>query len=135
MIEALRITLNGNIPYERVKVYSHFLGDNMSAPNFFEDSQLVFTCKNGKFMVPDYSVILVQVHKQRKRAPDGSVNVKRILLTEDLNYQNCHVIHQKDYTRLGIPQVFREYEQMSFVCNDGLFITTDFHVRCIQLYE
>jgi len=134
MIKALRLTLSSNVPYEHVKVYSSFLGDDMSNyPNFFEDSQINFMCKNGQFTAPDYNVVLIQIHNNRVRAPEGSILVKRILLYNDLNYQSCGIVQQQDYQRLGIPQIFREYEQMSFVCNDGLMITTDYQVQHIQL--
>lgn len=133
MIKALRINLAGNIPYEHVTIYSTFLGSPMPAPDLFEDSQLVFTCKHGKFVVPDYNVNIVQMHNRRVRAPDGSLRVKRILLAYDLNYQDCYILKQEDYAKYNIPQVFREYEQLTFICKDGLFITTDFKVQTIEL--
>jgi hypothetical protein len=136
MVEALRLTLVGNIPHERVKIYSHFLDGHTPAPNIFEDSQLVFTCKEGKVVVPDYSVIIIHLHKKRLNAPDSAVRVKRILLSEDINYQDCYIINQSDYARYGVPQIFREYEQLTFIVKgEGLFITTDFQVQKIELWE
>lgn len=135
MIKALRITLTGSIPYERVTIYSHYLGDSMPAPNLFEDSQLVFTCTHGTFVVPDYNIRLIQLHNRRTRAPDNAIRVKRILLADDLNYQDCYIVHQADYERYGIPQVFREHEQIAFICKDGLFLTPDFQTECIHLWE
>ncbi len=133
MIKALRITLSGSVPYEHVTINSHFLSDSMSEPNIFEDSQLVVTCKHGKFILPDYSVLLIQIHNHRLKYPKNALKSKRILLSNDLNYQDCYIINQEDYGKYDIPQVFREYEQLSFMCKDGLFITTDFQVQYIQL--
>lgn len=134
MIDALRITLSGMIPYEHVKIYSHFLGSTMPPhEDLFEDAQLIFTCKHGKFAVPDYNVILVQIHNRKIRAPDDAYRVKRILLSYDLNYQDCYIIRQKDYGRYDVPQIFREYEQLTFICKDGIFVTTDFQVQYVQL--
>lgn len=132
MINALRIILSGSIPQERVKVYSHFMGDDMPTPDFFEDSQLVIECKQGTFVVPDYNVILIQLHCRFMRNPDG-YRVARILLSDDLNYQDCYIIQPENYGKYGIPQVFREYEQLAFCCKDGLFITPDFQVQYIHM--
>ena len=69
-IEALRITLTGQVVQEHVKIYSHFLGGGMPPhEDLFEDSQLIIVCKHGKFAVPDYNVVLVQLHNKRVRAP------------------------------------------------------------------
>lgn len=135
MIKALRITLTGMIPFEHVEINSHFLDGVMPHhEDIFEDAQLMFTCKHGKYMVPDYNVVLIQMHNKRTTPPDDAYRVKRILLSYDLNYQDCYIVRQKDYDRYGIPQVFREFEQLTFICKDGLFITTDFQVEYIQLY-
>ena len=134
MVDALRIVITGNIPYEHVKIYSQFLGGPMPAPDLFEDSQLVFTCKHGKFVLPDYAIRVIQLHNRTKvRPPDTALRVKRILLSDDLNYQDCHIIKQEDYGRFGVPQIFREYEQLTFLCKDGLYITPDFQVQYIHL--
>ena len=135
-VEALRITLTGQVVQENVKIYSHFLGGGMPHhEDLFEDAQLVLTCKHGKFAVPDYNVVLVQLHNRRVRAPDDAYRVKRILLSYDLNYQDCYIIRQKDYSKYDVPQIFREYEQLTFICKDGLFITTDFQVQYIHLRD
>lgn len=137
MIKALRMTLSGGIPHERVTIYSHYLDNGYTpAPNLFEDAQLVFTCKSGKFVVPDYAVILIQMHnKTRVTPPEGAVRVKRIILSEDLNFPDAYIIPQHCYGKYGVPQIFREYEQMTFLTKDGLYITTDFQVQLIQLWE
>ena len=135
MVKALRITLSGNIPQENVTIYSHYLGGEMPAPDFFEDSQLVLTCKHGKFVVPDYNVDLIQLHNRRVHPPEDAYRVKRILLSGDLNFQDCYIIRQKDYVKYGVPQIFREYEQLTFICKDGLFVSTDFKVQHIHLRE
>lgn len=135
MVKALRITVAGDVPYEQVTIYSHYLGDSSQAPDLFEDAQLVFTCKHGKFVVPDYNVTLVQLRTGRIAPPDDCIRAKRILLWGDLNYQDCYIIQQADYAKYGIPQIFREYEQMTFICKDGLFITTDIQVKNIHLWS
>ena len=133
-VEALRITLTGQVVQEHVKIYSHFLGGGMPPhEDLFEDSQLIIVCKHGVFAVPDYDVVLVQLHNRRVRAPDDAYRVKRILLSYDLNYQDCYIIRQKDYSRYGVPQIFREYEQLTFICKDGVFVTTDFQVQYVHL--
>lgn len=132
MVKALRLTLHNNIPYERVTIYSNYMGDVINAPQIFEDAQLLFECKHGRFIVPDYNIILIQLHNRKITSPN-SFRVSRILLSSDLNFQNCNIIQQQHYADCGVPQIFREYEQLSFTCNDGLFVTTDFNVQVIEL--
>jgi hypothetical protein len=130
MVKALRITLGGNIPYENVKIYD---ADDMPFPNLFEDSQFAFTCKHGAFILPDYNVVVIQLRRGRVSPPIGALKVKRILLSDDLTYQDCYVIDKTRFADYGIPQLFREDEQLAFICKDGLFICPDFQVSVVQV--
>ena len=133
MIKALRITLSGNIPYERVSIYDYHESANMPFPNFFEDSQLVFTCKHGTFMLPDYNVITIQLKRGRITPPVGAYRIKRVVLSEDVTYQDCYIVDQGHWHSYGISQVFRDDEQLAFICKDGLFICPDFQVQALQV--
>lgn len=132
MIKALRVTLTGNLPYEKVEILNAQEQANLPFPNIFEDAQFVFRCKQGIFTLPDYNVRVIQLRTGKLAVP-GATFVKRILLQDDLNYQNCYIIDSKDYARFGIPQIFREYEQLAFTCKDGVFIISDFQVRSMQV--
>jgi len=134
MIKALRITIEGNIPYEKVEIFNYESGENLGIPDIFEDAQLAFRCKpHGTFVLPDYCVKLVQIHNRRMRAPDVSFRVKRILISDDLNYQDCYIVPTYKYAAVGAPQIFREDEQLVFICKDGLFIAPDFQVQYIHV--
>jgi len=133
MIKALRITLDGNIPYENVIIYDvHEMG-KLPYVNFFEDFGLVFTCKDGTFTMPDYSIRLIHLRRGKVKVPEGSHRVKRILLGDDLNYQDCYIIDKGQYENCGIPLIFNDFEQLAFVNKEGLFITADFQVVKIKL--
>lgn len=133
MIKALRITLSGNIPYQDVTIYDYQDQANMSYPDLFEDSQLVFTCKQGTFVLPDYKVVNVHLRRGRITPPGGALKVKRILLADNLNYQHCSIVDSQHWAGLGVSQIFRYDEQLVFICKDGLFVCPDFQVRNIQL--
>lgn len=134
MIKALRITLDGNVVYQNVEIYNYDSGMSLGIPDIFEDSQLAMRCKpHGVFVLPDYSVKLVQIHNHRMRAPEGSFRVKRILISGDLNYQDCYIVNSTNYSNVGAPQIFRDYEQLVFICKDGLFVTPDFQVQYIHV--
>jgi hypothetical protein len=130
MVKALRITLGGNIPYQNVEIYD---SDDMPFPNLFEDSQFAFTCKHGAFILPAYNVVTVQLRRGRVSPPVGALKVKRILLSDDLTYQDCYIVDSAHWASYNIPQLFREEEQMAFICKDGLFICPDFQVSVVQV--
>lgn len=133
MIKAIRITLSGNIPYEHVTIYDYNESSHMPFPNLFEDSQLVFSCKHGTFMLPDYNVVVVQLKRGKVNPPLDAYKVKRVVLSYDMVYQDCYIVDQARWGRYGIPQLFRTDEQLAFICKDGLFICPDFQVQCLQV--
>ena len=133
MIEALRITVAGGVPYEKVTIYNHQEQMELGIPDLFEDSQIVFTCKDGTFIIPDYKVVLIQLNRSRPPAVTRDLDfVKRLLLDEDLNYADCYVVPQRKYDSYGIPMVFKEFEQISFFNKEGCFILPDYSISCVR---
>lgn len=132
MIKAIRVTLSGNVPYEGVKIYPYDSEGPSDLINIFEDSQLAFECKDGKFVLPDYQVIVAQLRKGRVPVPSGSFKVIRIRLHDDISYNDCSIVPKEQWTKLGVPQLFRDFEQLVFICKEGLFVTSDFNVRDIR---
>lgn len=132
MIKAVRITIAGNVPYEKVKIYPYNQTQPYGLINIFEDSQLAFECKDGKFVLPDYQVIMVQLRKGKVAVPSGSFKVVRIRLSGDISYNDCYVVPKSEWYKLDIPMIFRDFEQLVFTCKEGLFITSDFNVQDIR---
>ena len=131
MIKALRITIAGNIPYQNVEIYRN---DKQSGfPDFFEDYQIAFRCKDGTFVLSDYQISIIQLCKGRVSIPKASKRVKRVLISGEMSYEDCYVIEQSEHMANGIPQIFRPYEQFAFITKDGLFVAPDFQVLMVQL--
>ena len=133
MIKALRVTVAGDTPYENVTIYDrHDDQSSLGVPDWFEDAQMVITCKDGVFVLPDYNVITIHMKKGRMRPPEGSIRVKWIMLSFDVGYGDCHIVPKDKWEGLGIPQFFRDFEQLVFIAREGLFITSDYNVRLIR---
>lgn len=102
-------------------------------PDLFEDSQIVFRCDKKTFVLPDYNIYLIQIRGGRVNVPAGARRVSRILVAGDLNYSDCYLVSPDMYDSLGVPQIFRPYEQFVWICKDGLFVTVDFNVVYVTL--
>lgn len=132
MIKALRITISGGAPHENAILYTREEQQGL-VPDLFEDSQVVFDSKMGRFVLPDYNIILIHLRRAPVTPPQGAFRVKRINLVYDLIYQDCYVVTPDLYAAAGVPQIFRENEQLVFMNREGVFIAPDFQVNCVQV--
>ena len=139
MIKAQRITTAGTKPFERVDIYTSDEQGKLS--NLFEDDQISFKNKDGKFTLPIVSIILIQISSKRKIREDFCIKAKRISISGDLVYSPASIVKPHKYEEAGIPIIFRHKpisghlpwdKQFTFVCNDGLFITTDYKIELIE---
>lgn len=132
MIKVLRITLSSNNPYDNVEILDRSEQDTLGIHNIFEDAQVVFKCKTGTFMLPDYKIRMIQLKKYAPK-PLGR-KFKRILLDDELNFSDIYQITSDQYDKYGIPQVFRSDEQFVFWCkSDGIIIVPDFQIIYIRV--
>tara|TARA_R100001244_G_scaffold25113_4_gene25552 strand:+ start:12702 stop:13106 length:405 start_codon:yes stop_codon:yes gene_type:complete len=132
MIKAVRLVLHGNLSYENVSILPLEEQGHLGLPDLFEDSQIVFTCKDGKYILPDYQIILIHLKTGRTRVPDGSFKTVRIRLQENITHEASSIVPKSEWASLGVPQVFRNFEQFVFVNKEGIFITTDYNVRDVR---
>lgn len=131
MITAERILI-GKIPFEKVKIYTH--EEDVGLPNYFEDAQIVVKCKDGTFIVPSYKITMILLRKKTtKLGPKFAKKYKRLVVGGECSYSPAYVVHSDKHADVGIPQVFKEYEQFAFACIEGLYITTDFNVLAIEV--
>lgn len=132
MIKVLRVTISSNNPYDNVEVLNKNEQANLGIPNIFEDAQVVFKCKMGLFILPDYKISMIQLKKYATK-PRGN-RYKRILLSDELNFSDIYHITPDQYDKYGIPQVFRPDEQFVFWCkSDGIIIVPDFQIIYIRV--
>lgn len=130
---ALRITISSGVTYDHITLYDRDEWQNMDIPNLFEDEQIVFTHRDGTFVLPDYNVCQIQLAKGKVIPPRDSIMVKRILLQEDLNYPNCYLLEEKHYEQYGIPRLFTPFLQFAWICKDGLFIAPDYQIVYVTM--
>ncbi len=133
MIRAARITIAGNIPFEDVTILEPHEATNAGVKNYFEDAQILIKSKDGLFILPKYRISLI--HLSRKaRAPKGMcTKFKRVSLSGNMTYCPAYVVHPGRHTEIGIPNIFKSYEQFNFFCSEGLFVTSDFNVMLMEL--
>lgn len=132
MLKAIRILISGNVSYEDVTIYSNEDQKALPIPNLFEDSQIIVTCKCGNFIITDYQIVQVHVRKGRIRPPDGCFKILRIRLSDDIQHGISYIVPPEKWDQLGIPMLFRDFEQFVFMNKEGIFITTDFNVLDIR---
>lgn len=133
MINILRVTLAGAIPYEKIRWYSLAEQEELELIDIFEDSQVYFECLHGSYVVPDYNIRIAHLQNTPINPPKDAVKLKRLLLFDDLNYQNCWLISPEYWDFYQIPLLFKEFEQLVFSCKDGVFVTQDHQVQCIEI--
>jgi hypothetical protein len=133
MTKAEQITIDKNKVYSNVQIFSTQEANSKGIPNYFEDAQTVIQCNEGILVLPHYAISVIRLNSSKKKfGTDLSKLVKRVCLVGDLVYSQCYLINPQKHLTAGIPEIFRPYEQFTFACPDGLFITTDCHVVMIQ---
>jgi hypothetical protein len=134
MILAESITLGGDYSAENVQIFSREESLARGIKDYFEDAQLLLKCKEGTFLVPKYIITIIKLSSSRRKLKENiSRKVGRICISGNIIHDNCYLLHPLMHAEAGIPLVFKDYEQFAFACNDGLFITTDYNVRLIEL--
>jgi len=134
MVKVIRLSLAAGQTYENVNIYlpHEQVGD---IPNHFEDAQLVFRDNIDTYIVPIYQVRLIQLNKHNRRFPsDISYRYSHIALYGDLTFGPIWALSSADaLNKANIPVFHEAYEQFTFACNDGTFVTTDFNVIQIKV--
>jgi hypothetical protein len=130
MINALRITIDSDKIYDNVNIYQ---GRELEQfPNFFEDSDFAFTAKDGTFVLPYYSVTIIQLDSITRNIKDG-VKLKRLSINSDITFSNPIIIPPELYDRYDIPLIFPANDQFAFTDLQGTWISSDYQVALAQL--
>lgn len=136
MINALRVTIAGNIPLENAEILTNEEQKNLNIKNYFEDAQIAIKCKEGTFVLPEYKITFILIRtnlKARKIRPDIARKVKRLSIAGNMSVSPAWVVHPDKHKDIGVPQIFKPYDQFVFACDDGLFVTTDFQITMMEL--
>ena len=131
MIKAKRMIIEYNLTYENVELYSsNNIDSNLK---FFEEDTILFSCKDGEFIVPRYCIILLHFKTGKITPPKNSILIKRLTLNYETTHQNAYVIDESNYYKYDIPMVFEPSEQFVFSTHEGMFITSDKQVILAQI--
>lgn len=130
MITAVRITIDGDKLYHNVVIYQ---GDELKRfPSFFEDSDFAFSNKDGTFVLPYYSVTIIQLDTVSPNIQDG-IKLKRLSISSDITFHNPIIIPPELYDKYNIPLVFPANDQFAFTDLQGIWISSDYQVALAQL--
>ena len=132
MITVEHVTLAGNMTFEKVRLFTANEVKSNGLPMHFEDATILLENNEGNLLLPSYNILLVRISSARTKV-SHSMKVRRISISGSLLYSDCFLVNPKKHKEAGVPLIFRPYEQFSFACKDGLFVTTDFNVQAVQL--
>ena len=134
MTFAETLTISGDMVFENVKIFDREESIRKGYGDYFEDAQIVFSCKEGTFVMPSYNIQLIRLSKTKTMLPTQlSHRVKRITISGNISYENCMVLKSGKHEEANIPLIFAPYDQFVFSCKDGTFITIDFSVALVEL--
>jgi hypothetical protein len=129
-IRAARLSVGG-VVYEHVEILSNKQETELGIPNFFENEQLSFRCKDGLFTVPHWFIRLIEFNKNTK-PPKGSTWAQRITIESDMAFHNVWIVDPCHYKAMKIPTIYSNDRQFTFVTHQGTFITSDWNVWQIE---
>jgi hypothetical protein len=129
--KAARLTVDGSMPYEDIEILTVAQERKLCIPNFFEEEQLSFRCKDGLFVIPHWRVTMIHLNKSTK-IPRDSVRTLRISLSGELVYEHAWIIDPKSYNAAGIPTIYTEDKQFTFISHEGTFITSDWNICQVE---
>jgi hypothetical protein len=134
MIPVEQMTVAGDYTVSNVKIYNREESYKMGIQDYFEDAQLLIECPEGRFLLPSYQITIIRITSHRTKLKKNLCRFStRVWITANLTYGPCNVLFPNKHTEAGVPLIFRPFEQFSFACRDGLFVTTDFNVRGFEI--
>jgi len=130
MIQAHRITVGWDLTFERISILE--ADDKTKYPNFFEDSNFVFSAPDGIRSLPYYNITIIELDKVCRTVQEG-VKVTRISVGGALSYGPATIIPSQYYAKYGIPVVLPLSDQFVFSTKEGTYITSDYNINCVHL--
>lgn len=129
MFTALLVSLSGGQSYQNVRVFQDEDIERYKIPTPFEDWTTVFSTDNKCIVAHHWQVLLVQISKERILSGPNSLKVNRLVLVNDVVYEDVKIIHQDNWQAKNIPAYFEKINgiagQLVFTCDQGTFITHD----------
>jgi len=129
-----RITITGEVTIGNAQIFSLKESIEKGFKNYFEEAQLMVKSAEGTHLLPSYTINLILLDKKRtKFNPKISRKFQRITISGNMSYNNCWVLDPGKHKEANVPLIFQKYEQFTFACKDGLYITSDFNITAIEI--
>jgi hypothetical protein len=132
MIDVMRINIQDNIVFDNVRLYS--LADQQAAnvPNFFEDGQIYFRDKFGKFYACDDDMVGDITLRGQSPLRDF-IKVNRLTVTwNQVVYAPAWIIPDELCEKHGVPIIFVDQKQFCFIADGQLHVTKDDHIALVE---
>lgn len=134
MFNALLLSLDAGQSYKNVKVLQPDDFARFNYPSPFEEWTIGFLHEDNIFLAHIWNICVIHLDKQERSGP-GSYHADRIVLSNDVIYQNCTVLPVEVWTAAGVPSITTTSlgitGQLVFSCQHGTFLTHDATVSTI----
>lgn len=129
MFSAQLVSLSGGQSYSDVNVFQDDDIEKYDLPTPFESWTSVFSADNKCIIAHHWQVLLIQISNERMLAGPLSLSINRLILVNDVVYEDVKLIHQDQWLAKGIPAYFEKINgiagQLVFTCKEGTFLTHD----------
>jgi hypothetical protein len=140
MLFAHAISLCQGISYDNVYIAEEADYATYNIPRVFPTHALVFWHSN-KMLISHYSnVRVIKIDQNKKKFPQSdNITFSRLVLNGDIVYENGVILDPKYRTECGLPLIFNGdqniFDQITFSCTDGVYITHDINICSIIIEE
>ncbi len=137
MFKALLISLSRGQSYSDIEILEYKSGDfeKYNVPTPFGSRTVAFFHHGELIIAHPWGVRLIHLDANERGNGDKCFAFDRIILDGDISYANGIYIDDDYFASLGIPDLFEDpgevIDQVSFSCNQGVFITHDANVVSI----
>jgi hypothetical protein len=131
MFDAVLISLSDGQSYENVKV---LIGDDFAKfgiPKVFKQYTGCFFANGDAIILHHWNFKIIKISNDKKTGPN-CMSARRLVMSNELIYQDIKIIPQENWENLGIPHLFRSFTnndgmdgQFSFSDNQGTYITAE----------
>ena len=138
MFQAQLISLSNGQSYDKIEILEARKGDfeTYDIPKPFGHMTVAFFHQGNLVLSHPWCVRTIHLDRHPRKG-NGSRNFhfERIVLDNDVIYEDGWYIDDDYYAELGIPDIFEDpgevIDQVTFSCSEGIFITHDANICSI----
>lgn len=137
MFTAQLLSMTEGQSYQQARMFEDPDFEKYDIPKPFEEWTAAFEADNKFVLAHHWQMLIIQLTNERRPAGPSSTALSRLVLKNDVVYENVKIINQDNWSEFGIPIYFTKYNgiagQMAFTCGEGTFITHDCNVVSLIL--